>query len=94
MNKNKRVFVLPQPEKGQSIVEFALFLPVILLVVFVSIQISIIAYYRLVLNQVLTDLARTVSVTENPDNVVCQNRIESILDFYSENWDSRPLLVK
>ena len=62
-----------------------MFLPVILLIVFVAIQISIIAYYRLVLNQVLADLARTVSVTENPDNVVCQNRIESILEFYSEN---------
>ncbi|MCE5223928.1 pilus assembly protein [bacterium] len=72
-------------EKGQSIVEFALFLPVILLVVFVAIQITIIAYYRLLLNQALTDIARTIAVTENPDNTVCQNRIDSILDFYSEN---------
>jgi len=46
MNKTN----LNKNENGQSIVEFALFLPVILLVVFVSIQISIIAYYRLVIN--------------------------------------------
>lgn len=72
-------------ENGQSIVEFALFLPIILLVVFVAIQISIIAYYRLVVNQVLSDIARTISVTENPDDSVCQNRINSILDFYSQH---------
>jgi len=81
MNKTN----LNKNENGQSIVEFALFLPVILLVVFVSIQISIIAYYRLVINQVLSDIARTVSVTENPDDSVCQNRINGILDFYSQN---------
>lgn len=82
---NKPLFKRHTGEKGQSIVEFALFLPVILLIVFVAIQISIIAYYRLLLNQALTDIARTIAVTENPDNTVCQNRIESILDFYSEN---------
>ena len=82
---NKRLFSRQPSEKGQSIVEFALFLPVILLIVFVAIQISIIAYYRLLLNQALTDLARTIAVTENPESVLCQNRIESILDFYSEN---------
>ena len=82
---NKRLIGRQSNEKGQSIVEFALFLPVILLIVFVAIQISIIAYYRLLLNQALTDIARTIAVTANPDDVVCQNRIDSILDFYSEN---------
>jgi len=82
---NKRLVDRQSSEKGQSIVEFALFLPVILLIVFVAIQISIIAYYRLLLNQALTDLARTIAVAENPESVLCQNRIESILDFYSEN---------
>lgn len=72
-------------EKGQSIIEFALFLPIILLIVFVAIQISIIAYYRLVVNQVLTDIARTVAVVENPEDPTCQNRITSILDFYTDN---------
>jgi len=82
---SRHLTTIRKVEKGQSIIEFALFLPLILFVIFVAIQISMVAYYRLALNQILTDLARTISVTENPEEASCQNRVESILTFYSEH---------
>jgi Flp pilus assembly protein TadG len=69
-------------EKGQSIVEFSMMLPVFLLIVMFSIEICFGTYYRIVLNQLLINAARVVAVSENETSTQLNNKIQAILASY------------
>ena len=72
-------------QKGQSIVEFSMMLPVFLLIVMFSIEICFGVYYKMVLNQLLLNVARAVAVSENETSAQLDNKIQAILTSYQNH---------
>jgi len=63
-------FLLPRKENGQSATEFALVLPIILIVILVIVQSGIIVNAQLVITHAAREGARDGSVTNNNSKIV------------------------
>jgi Flp pilus assembly protein TadG len=74
--------VLKKEQKGQSIVEFSMMLPVFLLIMFFAIELSFGVYYKMVLNQLILDVARVVSVSKNETTTQLNNKVQAVLSAY------------
>jgi len=79
------VLSLYRREEGQSIVELALLLPILLLVTFFALEISLGAYYKLTLNNMVREVARIVSVSESETPEVTNEKVNAIVQVYSTN---------
>lgn len=77
-----KVRELQKSQLGQSIVEFSLMLPIFLLVMMFAIELCFGAYYKIVINQLLLDVARVVSVSDNETSTQTNNKIQAILNAY------------
>ena len=69
-------------EKGQSLVEFALLLPIMLFIMMFAIEISMGAYYKMVVNQIMLDVARVVAVSDNETSGALNLKVQAILTAY------------
>lgn len=69
-------------QKGQSIVEFSLMLPVFLLIMMFIVELCFGVYYKIVINQILIDVARVVAVSDNETTAQTNNKIQAILNAY------------
>lgn len=69
-------------EQGQSVVEFALLLPILLFIVMFAIEISMGAYYKMILNQIMLDVARIVAVSDNQTSSELNADVQAILTAY------------
>jgi Flp pilus assembly protein TadG len=76
-------------EKGQSTVELALFIPFILFVTFFAVEIVLGSYYGLVLNNVVREVARIVSVSEGENPSVTQTKVNNLLNRFSTDGPLR-----
>lgn len=83
MRKERKLF--KESEKGQSVVELALFLPIILLITFFALEISLGTYYKLILNNIVREVARVVSVSEGEAPEATEEKINNLLQAYSAN---------
>jgi len=80
---------LNKSEKGQSTIELALFIPIFLLTAFLIVEIILGSYCRLVLNNVVREVARIVSVSEGENPDLTQAKVKKILDRFSANGPIR-----
>lgn len=80
---SKQVFL--SEKKGQSVIEFAMMLPIFLLVMMVSLGACFGIYYKLVMNQLIMDVARVISVSDNETTSVIDMKIEGILEAYENH---------
>jgi Flp pilus assembly protein TadG len=78
----KKAIGLRKNQQGQSIVEFSLMLPVFLLVMMFAIELCFGVYYKIVINQLLLDVARVVAVSDNETSTQTNNKIQAILNAY------------
>lgn len=69
--------------KGQSIVEFALMVPLLLMCIMVFLEISFNVYYKMVLNHLLLDVARIVAVSKDEPTSQTNSKIQSVIDAYA-----------
>jgi Flp pilus assembly protein TadG len=77
--------IFTKEQKGQSIVEFSLMLPVFLLIMMFIIEICFGVYYKIVINQILLDVARVVAVSDNETITQTNNKVQAILDAYQSH---------
>jgi Flp pilus assembly protein TadG len=78
----KYYFKWKREQIGQSIVEFSLMIPVFLLIMMFAIEICFGVYYKMVLNHLLIDVARVVSVSSFETPTQLNNKIQSLLTSY------------
>jgi len=78
-------------QKGQSLVEFAVLLPVLLFVVMFAIEISMGAYYKMILNQIMLDVARVVAVSDAGSTEDLNEKVQGILTAYQSQGALRIL---
>jgi len=83
MFKIKRLSTFFKSENGQSIVEFALLLPVMLLITFFALELSLSTYYKLTLNNMVREVARVISVSESEAPEVTSGKINTIIQTFA-----------
>lgn len=83
MFKIKRLSKLCKSENGQSIVEFALLLPIMLLITFFALELSLSTYYKLTLNNMVREVARVISVSESEEPEVTSSKVNTIIQTFA-----------
>lgn len=83
--KNNKISKLIKKDDGQSIIELALLLPIMLLITFFALEISLGAYYKLTLNNMVREIARVVSVSEGEAPETTEEKVNNIVHAYSTN---------
>ncbi len=83
MFKLKKISKFCRNENGQSIVEFALLLPIMLLITFFALELSLSTYYKLTLNNMVREVARVVSVSESEAPEVTSSKVNSIIQTFA-----------
>lgn len=78
----KKVSLFNKEQKGQSVIEFSMMLPIFLLIVMFSIEICFGTYYKMVLNHLLLDVARVVAVSDNETTSALNSKVQGILTSY------------
>jgi len=69
--------------KGQSIVEFAVMVPILLLTIMVFLEMSFSIYYKIVLNHLLLDVARIVAISKDETSTQINAKIQAIRNAYA-----------
>jgi len=72
-------------KKGQSVVEFAVMLPIFLLVMMISLGMCFGIYHKLVLNDLIMDVARVVAVSDNESTTDIETKVDGILEAYEDH---------
>lgn len=79
----KKISKFYRNDGGQSIVEFALLLPIMLLITFFVLSIALGNYYKTTLNNMIREVARVVSVSENEAPEKTEEKVNKVVQAYA-----------
>ena len=85
MVKAKKVSAFYINENGQSIIEFALLLPIMLLITFFALELSLSTYYKLTLNNMVREVARIISVSESETSEITSSKVDALIQTFATN---------
>jgi Flp pilus assembly protein TadG len=85
MVKAKKVSAFYRNENGQSIIEFALLLPIMLLITFFALELSLSTYYKLTLNNMVREVARIISVSESETSEITSSKVDALIQTFATN---------